>query len=69
MIRRRIFAFLALYGAAIGSALYWTDGEFDWLTLGGNVLGATIGFVWLHYRWKAQEARIMTPKNFKDIFS
>ena len=69
MIRRRILAFLALYGAASGSALYWDDGEFEWMTLGANLLAATIGFVWLHYRWKAREARTMTPKKVKDIFS
>lgn len=69
MIRRRLFAFVALYGAAIGSALYRNDGAFEWMTFSANLIAATIGFVWLHFRWKEQEARIMTPKNFKDIFS
>ena len=69
MIRRRAFAFLALYGAAIGSALYWNDGAIEWMTFTANLGAATIGFVWLHFRWREQEAKIMTPKSFKDIFS
>lgn len=69
MIGRRIFAFTAFFGAAIVSALYWADDGFEWLKLGTNLVAATIGFVWLHYHWKAKEARIMTPKKAEDIFS
>lgn len=69
MIRSRIFAFLVLFGAAIGSALFWNDGAFEWITLGANLVAATVGFVWLHYHWKQREARIMTTKKAKDIFS
>jgi hypothetical protein len=69
MIRRRLLAFVFLFGAAVASALFWNDGAFEWMTLGANLLAASIGWIWLHYRWKQQEAQIMTPAQAKDIFS
>lgn len=69
MIRRRILAFLTLFGAAIGSALYWNGGAFDLTTMSANLVAASLGFLWLHHRWKEREAQIITPKKAKDIFS
>ena len=69
MIRRRIFAAFALTLFAIGSALYWNDWKFDSVLVGLNVIVASIGFLLLHHRWKRQEARAMTPKKAKDVFS
>ncbi len=69
MIRRRIFAAIALAVFAIGSALFWNDWQFDPILLGLNVIVASVGFLILHHRWKRQEARIITPKKAKDVFS
>ena len=69
MIRRRIFAVVVLFGFAIGSALFWSDGEVVPSVLGVNIAAAALGSVWLHYRWKKQEARALTPRKAEDIFS
>lgn len=69
MIRRRIFAALALAIFAIGSALYWNDWQIEPFSLGLNIAVASVGFLILHYRWKRQEARAMTPTKAKDVFS
>ncbi|MEM6477066.1 MAG: hypothetical protein AAF687_12950 [Pseudomonadota bacterium] len=69
MMRRRIFAALVLFGVALGSALYWNDGKIDLTLLAINIAAASIGFSWLHHRWKRKEARIITPQKAEDIFS
>ena len=69
MIRRRLFAALALGIFAFGSAFYWNDWRFDPILVGLNVIVASIGFLILHHRWKRQEARALTPKKAKDVFS
>ncbi len=69
MIRRRIFAAVALMVFAVGSALYWNDWRIEPVPLGLNVLAAVGGFIFLHYRWKRREARAMTPNKAKDVFS
>ena len=69
MIRRRLLAIFILLTAAIGSSLYWNDGAFDLATTSANLIAASLGFLFLHHKWKAQEAEAMTPKKAKDIFS
>ncbi|WP_298467081.1 hypothetical protein [uncultured Erythrobacter sp.] len=69
MIRRRIFAAILLYGFAVGSALFWNRGEFDWLTFGVNIVAASLGLIVLHFRWRIKERRAFTPKRAKDVFS
>ena len=69
MIRRRIVAAVLLYGFAIGSALYWNDWQVDRVAIGINVILAAICFMVLHRRWKRKEAKIVTPKKARDIFS
>ena len=69
MILRRVLALIVLIGAAIGSALYWNDWRLDATTIAVNLMVAGIGFVYLHHKWKDREARAMTPKKAKDIFS
>ena len=68
MIRRRIFAAMLLYGFAIGSALYWNGGAFEWLTLGINLASASAGLFFLHYRWRSKERRAFTPTKAKEVF-
>lgn len=67
--RRRLIAALILYGFAVGSALFWNSGEFDWTYLGANLIAASAGLFFLHTRWKTREAAALTPKKVKDIFS
>ena len=69
MIKRRVFAAVVLYGFALGSALFWKDGEWDWTTIGINIVAATVGLAFLHSRWRDKEARAMTPQQVKDTFS
>jgi len=66
---RRLFAAVALIVAALGSVLLWNDGRVDWLDLAINMAAASLGFLMLHYRWRSQERRAMTPGKMKDIFS
>lgn len=69
MIKRRIFAAIALIGFAIGSAFYRSGGETEWFSIASHLAGALLGFVFLHYRWRAREKRLLTPDKAKDIFS
>nr|WP_298928524.1 hypothetical protein [uncultured Erythrobacter sp.] len=69
MIKRRIFTALALLAFAIGSVLYRNDGQFNLAEFGLNLILASIGFLFLHHRWKRKEARIVTPQKARDIFS
>ncbi|MEL6530112.1 MAG: hypothetical protein AAGK01_08965 [Pseudomonadota bacterium] len=69
MIRRRIFAALLLFGVAIGSALFWDDGEIRWLTIGVNIACATAGLFFLHYRWRSKERRPFPPTQANDVFN
>lgn len=69
MIRRRIFAAIVLLVFAIGSALYWNDGEIVLPVLGANLVAGSVGFLWLHHRWKRREERQITAKQAEDIFS
>lgn len=69
MIKRRIFAAIALFAFAIGSVLFWHDGEFDLFSFGLNLILASIGFLFLHHRWKRREAKIVSPNQARDIFS
>ncbi|MEM6266794.1 MAG: hypothetical protein AAF707_04660 [Pseudomonadota bacterium] len=66
---RRIFAAFVLLGFAIGSSLFWNNGVVEWLLLGSNLAAAAIGFVVLHFRWRAQERKMLTPTKARDIFS
>ncbi|KWV93200.1 hypothetical protein [Erythrobacter sp. YT30] len=65
---RRIVAAILLYGFAVGSVLFWREGEFDWVMLGINLGLATLGLALLHLKWRAREPRISADKA-KDIFS
>ena len=69
MIRRRVFAFVILIVFAIGSSLFWNDGEIKWLSMSVNLIAACAGMIFLHYRWRAQERRALSPGKLKDIFS
>ena len=69
MIKRRLLAALVLFAFAIGSVLFWNDGEFDLFYLGVNLLLACVGLVFLHLKWKRREDRTVTPEKAKDIFS
>lgn len=69
MIRRRLFAFFVLFACAIGSALFWNDGTVNLIDMGANLLAAGAGMVFLHYRWRAQENRALSPGQVRDIFS
>ena len=66
---RRIFAALVLYAFAIGSALFWTGGAVDGVILGANLVAATIGLGFLHWRWRRQEIRALSPGKIRDVFS
>lgn len=68
MIRRRIVAAITLLGFAVGSALFWNDGEVEWVTLGLNLATACAGFVYLHVRWRKLEDRALTPQKAQDVF-
>ncbi len=68
-LRRRLLAALILTVFAIGSVLVWNGGEIVWSQLAINCAAAGAGLVFLHYRWRAQERRAMTPRKVKDIFS
>ncbi|MEM1197505.1 MAG: hypothetical protein AAGH57_15490 [Pseudomonadota bacterium] len=68
-VLRRALAAIALGGFAIGSVLFWNAGEFDPVQFAINAVVASVGFVWLHFRWRAQERRALTPGKVKDIFS
>jgi len=68
MIRRRVFAAILLFAFAISSALFWSDGQINWLSLGVNLSAATLGLIALHYRWRVQERRAFTPTKAKDVF-
>ena len=69
MILPRIFAAVILLGFAIGSSLFWNDGQVEWVSLLTNLAAACIGFIFLHFRWRATEQRAITPKKAQDIFS
>lgn len=69
VIRRRLLAFALLFAFAIGSAFFWNDGRLNWIDLGANLAAATLGFVFLHLRWRHRESRALTPKKVRDIFS
>jgi uncharacterized membrane protein YqjE len=77
---KRLLAALLLFGVAIGSALYWSEGElvlWYWkegkrLTVSAlpvNLIVAFLGCIWLHFRWRARERRALDPSKVKDIFS
>jgi len=68
VIRRRIFAAVLLLAFATGSVFFWNDGEFDFPQFSVNIVVAIAGFAWLHFRWRAQEQRALTPGKVKDIF-
>lgn len=68
-ILRRALAALILLGFASGSVLFWNRGAFDIVQFAINLTVATLGLVWLHIRWRAQERRALTPSKAKDIFS
>ncbi|MEM6585890.1 MAG: hypothetical protein AAF692_09060 [Pseudomonadota bacterium] len=66
---RRALAALILLGFATGSVLFWNWGGFDTVQFAINLAVATLGMVWLHIHWRAQERRALTPSKAKDIFS
>ncbi|MCK0128122.1 hypothetical protein [Erythrobacter sp. F6033] len=69
MIMRRILTAIALLAFAIGSVLYRNDGAFDLADFGVNLILGSMGFLFLHHRWKRKEARVVTPQKARDIFS
>ncbi len=68
-IWRRVLAAIVLIGFAAGSVVFWNEGGFDWGQFTVNLVIACAGLFWLHYRWKTQERRALTPRKVKDIFS
>ena len=68
-ILRRALAALILLAFAVGSVLFWNRGGFDTVQFAINLVVASVGFIWLHTRWKAKERRALTPRKVKDIFS
>ncbi|MEO1220649.1 MAG: hypothetical protein AAFY42_04770 [Pseudomonadota bacterium] len=69
MIRRRLFAAIVLYGFAVGSVFYWSDGDWNWITMGINLASATAAMIFLHTRWAAKERQALQPMTIEDIFS
>ncbi len=69
MIKRRIFAAIALIAFAIGSSLFWNDGAVKWVSIGINLGAALLGFILLHFKWRAREKREVSPKKAQEIFS
>lgn len=69
VIRRRLFAALALLVFAVGSALFWNDWRIDLGVLAINLFVASAGFLLLHLRWRRAERHALTPRRVKDIFS
>ncbi|KPP95053.1 hypothetical protein [Erythrobacter sp. HL-111] len=65
---RRVVAALALVAAAFGSALFWGEGNLEAGELWPNLLVAAIGLAVLHFRWRAQERRALTPRRIRDTF-
>jgi hypothetical protein len=68
-VLRRLFAAVMLYGFAVGSALFWNSGAIDRVILGANLVAATLGLGFLHWRWQRQERKAMSPKAIRDVFS
>ncbi|MEO1488884.1 MAG: hypothetical protein AAFR88_05540 [Pseudomonadota bacterium] len=68
-IKRRIFAAVILILCATGSVFFWNRGSFDLFEFSFNLGVAGVGFLVLHHRWKAKEARELTPGKVEDIFS
>ncbi|MEL6708708.1 MAG: hypothetical protein AAFP79_10525 [Pseudomonadota bacterium] len=68
-ILRRIAAAFILLAFALGSVLFWNRGGFNTVQFAINLVVASVGFIWLHTRWKAKERRALTPSKVKDIFS
>lgn len=66
---RRLLAAMILLVFATGSVLFWNRGGFDTVQFAINLGVATLGMLWLHLRWRAREARELTPSKAKDIFS
>ncbi|MDA9918561.1 hypothetical protein N9D37_01560 [Erythrobacter sp.] len=69
MIKRRIFAAILLLAFAIGSPLFWSDGDLNMMEFGINLILASVGFLFLHHRWKRKEAKRLSPNQARDIFS
>ncbi|MDJ0977978.1 MAG: hypothetical protein QNI87_05530 [Erythrobacter sp.] len=71
-LTRRLFAAVLLYGFAIGAVFFWrSEGPISeqGSMMAINLMFATLGLVILHFRWRRQEARVLTPKKAEDIFS
>ena len=63
MIKRRIYAAIILLAVAIGSSLFWT-GEVSWT----NIIIAMFGVLLLHFRWRQQERKMLTPRDAGKVF-
>lgn len=79
-ILRRAIAAALLYAVAIGSALLfpgaaltlWREADGTGVSISAlsiNLVVATLGSIWLHFRWRARERRALSPRKVKDIFS
>ncbi|GMN03595.1 hypothetical protein [Erythrobacter sp. MTPC3] len=68
-LRKRLLAAVIIVVFAIGSVLFRNNGNFDLASFGLNLILGSIGFLFLHHRWKKREARTITPEKARDIFS
>ena len=68
-ITRRVLATVILLGGAVGGSYWREDWSWDWFDLGTHLVLALGALIYLHYRWRAQERRAITPEKVKDVFS
>ena len=72
MIRRRIIAGALILMVAVGSPFFWqlTHGTpVDTYSIIQNCAVGAIALTALHFRWRINERRQLTPTQAKDTFS
>lgn len=72
MIRRRIIAGALILMVAVGSPFFWQLAQgtpVDTYSIIQNCAVGAIALAALHFRWRINERRQLTPKQTKDTFS